>query len=233
MTDPLQHYNEKYGISVSDIKEVVCGALYCAVMLKNGNIGVCSTLRNDINIELHELSHPDFDNINHRVILNAYFNAFLNYRNKYDKTIDIFKGIDFGSYKNIAMIGLFRPLLKKFRENKINISVFDKLETEPFLISMKDLTKYIKNTDAIILTATSIFNRTFLNIIENSGSKSNIFILGPSSTMDHDMFNYRNIKKIFGTIFEKFDNRVITTINSGHGSRHFLPFGRKVFISNS
>ena len=46
MQEPLEYFFEKYGIDLQNIKHIVCGTKYVAVELKNGQIGVCSTLNN-------------------------------------------------------------------------------------------------------------------------------------------------------------------------------------------
>lgn len=227
---PLKHFLKKYSINILNIQKIVCGLKYSAVLLKNGNIGVCANLLNHVNIEIEDLKAPDLNKIEHRIILNAYFNAKLNYLNNYEKSIDIFEDIDYMQYKNIVMIGLFKPLLKKFNENNITINVFDLTKEDQTLIPIKNEIAYIKNADVIILSSTTIFNRTFLNIVNNTGENCDIFLLGPSSLMNRDMFQYKNIKKIFGSIFNPYDDRVLNTIKDGYGTRKFLQFGRKVSI---
>ncbi|MCD4746110.1 MAG: hypothetical protein K8R58_07410, partial [Bacteroidales bacterium] len=75
MEDPLKYLTEKYGIDVLSIKQIVFGKKYIAVMLNNGNIGVCATLLNKININIEDLNKHDINNFQHRIIINAYFNA--------------------------------------------------------------------------------------------------------------------------------------------------------------
>ena len=69
-----------------------------------------------------------------------------------------------------------------------------------------------------------------MEIVNNSGINSDIFLLGPSLIMNKDLFEYRNIKKIFGSIFESYDERVLNIIKQGYGTKQFLPFGKKVVL---
>jgi len=55
-------------------------------------------------------------------------------------------------------------------------------------------------------------------------------MLGPSSILHPEMKRYKNIKQIYGAVFEPNDERVINVIKQGHGTRTFLPFGKKVYI---
>lgn len=228
--EPLKHFVEKYGVNVSNIKKIICGRKYSAVLLKNGNIGVCANLSTNVEVKIENLRTADLNKIEHRIILNAYFNANLNYLNNYKRKFDIFKAIDFKHYKNIIMIGLFKPILKKFDENNINVQVFDLIKKNHKLIPIEKEMETIKKGDAIILSATTIFNNTFMEIVNNSGVNCDIFLLGPSSIMNKDLFEYRNIKNIFGSIFESYDERVLNIIKQGYGTKKFLPFGKKVFL---
>ena len=230
MNEPLKHFVEKYGVHVSNIKKIVCGRKYSAVLLKNGNIGVCANLLTNVEVKIEDLRRADLNKIEHRIILNAYFNANLNYLNNYKKKSDIFEAIDFKHYKNIIMIGLFKPILKNFDENNIKIQVFDLTKKSHKLMPIEKEMETIKKGDAIILSATTIFNNTFMEILNNSGVNCDIFLLGPSSIMNNDLFKYKNIKKIFGSIFESNDERVLNIIKQGYGTKQFLPFGKKVFL---
>lgn len=226
--EPLKHFVKKHGVDISKIGQIACGRRYSAVLLKNGHIGVCANLLKDVKMTIEDLRVPDLNKIEHRIILTAYFNAMLNYANHYEKNLDIFEAVDFRCYKAVVMVGLFKPILEKFNENEIKIHVFDMIKESSGLLPLKDEIEYIKRADAIILTATSVFNGTFMEIVDNTGENCDIFLLGPSAIMDRDMFQYKNIKKIFGAIFRLHDERVLDVIKEGYGTKKFLKFGRKV-----
>jgi hypothetical protein len=226
--DPLRLLLEKYNFNLRKINKLITGAKYTAILLKNGNIGVCANLGYKINTEINTYSNLNLENFSHRIVLNAYFNALLNYSNKLNGIGDIFETINFRRYKQIVMIGLFKPIVKKFQENNIPITVFDYRKSDSFLASNFKQKQYIKEADAIILTSTSIFNSTFLNIINNTNDNCEIFMLGPSSIMTQDILQYKNIKMIFGSNFNKFDRRVLDVIQNDGGTRKFLKFGKKI-----
>jgi uncharacterized protein (DUF4213/DUF364 family) len=228
--EPLKHFAEKYDIDISNIREIACGEKYTAVLLKNGHIGVSANQSNKITIKVEHLKVPDLNRVEQRIVVNAYFNGMLNYSDHYQGTADIFDRINFQVYRNLVMIGLFKPLLEKLRLENINIHVFDMIKKDASLIPEEEKMEYVKKADAIILSASSIANNTFLDIVNSSGVKCDIFLLGPSSILDKDMFGYRNIRRIFGAIFETGDTMVLNSIKQGYGTRMFLPFGKKVFL---
>jgi len=228
MLDPITHYYQKYTYDQSLVKEFISGERYVAVLFNNGNIGVCATLGQIVNPEMPK--KMDLKNSEHRIFLTAYYNALLNYDQVYKEEKDIFEEVDFKKFSNIVMVGNFKPVVKRFQNEKIPLFIFDKKEDEAILEEMKDQMEYIRKADAIILTATSIYNQSFMELVKNTAENASVFILGPSSIMHADMRAYRNVKMIFGSIFEPFDNRVLDLIKANMGTRYFSPFSRKVFI---
>ncbi|MCK4654696.1 MAG: hypothetical protein KAU01_09640 [Candidatus Cloacimonetes bacterium] len=226
-TDPLELLLEKYNFNLRKINKLTTGAKYTAILLKNGNIGVCANLGHKIISQIDKYLNIDLNNFSHRIVLNAYFNALLNYDDEFCKSGDIFEKINFRKYKHIIMIGLFKPIVKKFQENNIPLTVFDYRKSETLITSNSKQRQHLQEADTVILTATSIFNLTFLNITNNTGDNCEIFMLGPSSIMIKEILQYRNIKMIFGSTFKKFDDRVLEIIRNNGGTREFLKYGEK------
>ncbi|MBS3741054.1 MAG: hypothetical protein KGY75_05205 [Candidatus Cloacimonetes bacterium] len=227
----MKQLADKYGFDPKKVKTLVCGKKYSAVMLQNGQIGVCANLFRKFDFNKNDLFNIDFDNIVHRIFINAYFTATLNYRNRKLGSADIFEAIDFHKFSNIVMVGLFRPILNKMQSRGLEVATFDKKQIDRRLLPMQEMKKCISSADSIILTATSIFNKTFYNIVNKTKEGCKIFILGPSSTMSPEILNYKNVEMIFGAVFPLFDEKVLEVIAKGGGTRKFLKLGNKVFIS--
>ena len=232
MQEPIEYFFEKYGIDIQNIKDIVCGEKYVAVILKDGKLGVCATLNNYVNVDIRDLRFPDLKSIPHRIVLNAYFNATFNYQNKYNTQIDIFDEIDFKKYTAIVMIGFFQSLVKKFENEKIDLKIFDKAVQDEKLSDMSEQLKEVAKGDALILSSTSVFNNTFMNLINATNNNCDIYTLGPSTILNNEMFQYRNIKFLFGSVFEPNDVNTMKIIQQGGGTKQFLPFMDKVFLKN-
>ena len=228
MQEPIKHYYNKLGINNSKIKEIICGEKYVAVLLNNGNIGVCSTLKGKVDITINDLQNFDNSSNSHRVVAIAYFNALLNYDREYKKQIDIFNEIDFKEFKNIVMIGYFGSLTEKFKNAAINLSIFDLKSDNDAIIDIKNQKQFLANADVVILTSTSVFNNTFLDIVNSTPKDCRIYTLGPSTILDPDMFSYNNIHTIFGSIFKKNDLELLDIIRNGGGTKTFLHLMKKV-----
>lgn len=229
--EPLKYFLEKYGFDNSKVKSIVAGEKYLGLMLDNGNIGVCATLRIKVEIDsMDNEAFPDLENHNHRLIYTAYLNALLNYRTDYSDEKDIFDFINFGAYNKVVMIGDFRPLVTKFEQSGIEVVVFDLFSDREIVMPIDQREKYLSKADGVILTATSVFNNTFIEITGSVTDKCDIFLLGPTAILDEEMKKYRNVKVIFGTVFGKYDNRILEIIADNQGTRHFQKYAKKVYI---
>ncbi|MBN2664306.1 MAG: hypothetical protein JXR68_11705 [Bacteroidales bacterium] len=229
MSEPIEYFFNKIGFDFVEIKRIVSGKRYLGVMLNNGQIGVCATFGNSFDVNFVKNSNIDLNNFEHRVILNAYYNAKLNYQNPDFIMADMLDIIDFKKFKNIVMIGYFRPIVEKLDKYSIKLNVFDFRDTE-ISLPISEQKKYLSQSDATILTATSLFNNTFKDICENSSG--DIFVLGPSALMSRYLFQFNNVKYIFGSVFTKFDDNVLDIIENNLGTRHFLKIGEKVVLVN-
>jgi len=225
--EPIEKLFNKYKYNYSEINKIIIGKRYCAIKLKNGNIGVCATLKKVYDFDLEQLKNPDTNNYNHRIFIAAYYNAKLNYDNYSDKNTNIIKNILDAKYKNIVMIGHFKPILQTLEDNNVKVALFDYLNNDPRVLPQNQQKEYLKKSDAVILSATSIYNNTFLDITENTSDKCDIFVLGPSSLMHPEIFDYKNIKASYGTIFKNNDNEILEMIHQGDGTRTFMKYAKK------
>ena len=229
-TEPLEFLLSKYKFETKKIEKISTGKKYTAVLLKNGNIGVCANLGNKIIPEKSIYSNYDLTNFSHRIVLNAYLNSLLNYSNNYQNSADIFDVIDFKKYNKIVMLGFFKPVLKKFDDAGIPITIFDLSKHDSALTPLSEKYPILQEANAIILTSTSIFNTTFINSINSTNDSCEIFLLGPSSIMTKELFDYKNIKMIFGSTFGKYDHRILKIIQNDGGTKDFLKFGNKCIL---
>ena len=231
MEEPLKYLYQQLGFQKEEIKEVVIGEKYLAVVLKNGDMGVCAILKNQIEDGISNIEELNLDSPSHRIFYTAWLNAKLNYRNDYSDQKDIFDLIDFLKYDKIVMIGYFKPVAEKLRNAEINFSIFDLYKQDKEIVPLEMQREYVRGADAVILTATSLFNGTFRNIVCNTSPDAcDIFVLGPSAILSRELFKYRNVKNLFGFVFPKDAEKALQVIREGGGTRSFNKFGSKVYI---
>ncbi len=230
--DILQYLFDKAN-KIDSLSEVhfTIGARYVASQNKNGQIGVCATL--NTYVDKDAIQTTDFSNRNFRVMVNAYANATLNYIAKADGHGDIFEVVDFSRFKNIVMIGYFGSLVQKLQARGVSTTAFDIDQSEAPVMPMDKQQEYLSGSDCVILTSTSLGNRTFDGIIAAIPSECSVFMLGPSTPLDDIMFSIPQIKGLFGSIFPLNHNETLNLIANGFGTRDFMCYMQKVYrLSN-
>jgi len=229
--EPITFFLGKDKFDAKRVARYEIGEKYIGIMLDNGNIGVCAILEHEVKPSILISGEPDPDSMNDRIILNAYYNALHNYTETMCGSGDIFDSAGFSKYHEIVMIGGFGSLLEKFSQRGTRIKVFDRLSDEDFLIPMRRQPEILSEADCVILTGTTINNNTFTEIISHTPEVCDIFLLGPSNILSREMFNYRNIKVVFGSRFSNGDQEVLDIIREGHGTKGFLKNLNKVYLS--
>jgi uncharacterized protein (DUF4213/DUF364 family) len=213
------------------VKSITVGERHVCILLNNGNIGVCATLGEklaDQPIEI--LLNPNFLNINHRIIVNAWINACGNYNNALSGNNDIFEAIDFKEVKNLVMIGYFGSLAQKFIDKNINISIFDLDPDDKPVEPIHNQADALKSANCVIITSTTLANNTYADIISQVKPECKTYFLGPSTPLLLSMFNLPSVAGIFGSRFNKFDYQVLSAIENGGGARSFLNRMQKAYI---
>ena len=233
MNDPLELLVKTQGFDPAAIREIVSGSKYCAVVLEDGHLGVCATLGNLVESEPHSLSNPDLGRNSHRIVINAYFNARLNPKADCINNKDILDIDDFREYVSPVMIGLFKPVVKRLREIDVRLAIFDPRhdpEENEDLLPDQLQEEYLRQADAVILSATTIFNRSFSRVVAKTKDSCDIFVLGPSTPLAAELFQHHNVRALFGTVFEPDDQRVLEVIKAGKGTRSFIKFASKAVL---
>ncbi len=228
--DPLEHYLSHWGFDPLRVDSYVAGAKYFALMLDSGNIGISAIYEHLPDDSLLRGATPDLTNMGHRIILNAWFNALLNYDTPVDGDGDIFDVTDFSRYDNIVMIGWFGTLLDKMESYGVKPVVFDRLHDDPVLAPPEMLEESLAGADSLIITGTTISNNTFSGIVSATAAECDTLLLGPSNILHRDMFRYRNIKVIFGSLFRNGDTGLLDLVAMGHGTRELMGNLKKVYI---
>jgi uncharacterized protein (DUF4213/DUF364 family) len=97
---------------------------------------------------------------------------------------------------------------------------------------MSGLRSSLNSADSVIITGTAIFNRTFSELVSLTDDECDIFLLGPSNILHADMFKYRNLKMVFGSVFERYDAEIMVMLREGYSARQFLRERNKVYIKS-
>lgn len=222
-TEAKKAYNfEQIGLTI--------GQRHIAASL-NGNIGLCATL--GINCANAKPNPNSLREIPNRIALNAAINACLNYSEEPSGLGDIFDAIDFKQYHSICMIGYFGSLVQKFSSSGINLNIFDLDRNDVPTIPMELQAQYLRQSDCVIATATTISNGTFDGILSQTPNSSHVYILGPSTPFTSLMFKIPQIRGLFGVRFRPNDTITLKAIANNVHYGDFKRNGQKVFLLNN
>lgn len=233
MKDILYELFLKQKSNLTSPMELVCGEKYFAVLGEQGNLGVCANLENHVILNKEILQNPDFSNYHHRIAVNAWINACLNYQNTYPEEIDIFDKIDFGAYKSVVMVGYFESLATKFRKENIALTIFDLTNKNAQVSPIEEQAAAVSQADIIIITSTTLTNNTLSQIVSLKSSSCKLIMLGPSTPLSYDFASMINVNFLFGATFGPMPQNVIALIESGAGTKRFLPYMKKVYLASN
>jgi len=230
MKDPVLTLFEEYPYHPDKVLASSSGGAYVAIMLINGQIGVCSTLNTAVETDPMMLTNPDLKRHDHRILITAFANAHANYIPENPESGDIFDNVDFSKKKQTVMIGYFPPLVEKFRQEGFSLTVFDKQKDLPDLTPMTQMGEFLGQSDSIILSATSLINSTFGEVISKARQGADIYLLGPSTPLYPSIKNQYNITRLFGMVFKPYDFEILKIIGAGAGTQSFSKKGKKVSL---
>lgn len=224
--DPLVYYLNKTGYNPQIIRRFIMGEKYAIVELTNGHYGVCghtekilsSTIPNKLDLNTNQ----------HRILYVCYLNAWHNKEHVNLPKSSFVESIEKDDYQDIVMIGLFKPLLKRYAERGISPHIFDHNKESENLVPMHKQADYLKKADLVILSATTLGNNTFQGIMQNIGSDTRVAMTGPSSILDADFFQFMPGGIISGMLFTPNTPELLQCIEAGHGTQHFKIYGKKI-----
>ena len=233
MEDILENLFLQFPFESTKIESLIGGEKFIGIMLKNGSIGVASTLSEKMHHDiLKSLANPDFTSYSHRILVNAWVNACVNHTENITGTGDIFEAVSFSKFKNVVMVGYFGSLAQKFNSKDLKLTIFDLNEHEKPVEPIENQQAYIEQADCVILTSTSIANGTFSSLISYIKENCTVYLLGPSTPLSRSVLELFPVKGIFGARFKPFDFEVLNAIEAGGGTRSFLANMQKVYIVN-
>ncbi|MFZ1984230.1 MAG: DUF364 domain-containing protein [Desulfatitalea sp.] len=236
------HFRER--ASITKVTRLCIGLRYTAVTTDTGGMGIAFTYQGSDSCCATKGSYQDFEGRAaiellgrikahmplHRSMALALINA-LNYAEARalpeDATdrgwLDSF-AIEEGT--RVAMVGFFRPLMKKFKERGALVEVLDDGQ------GIGDRTGFYRKldgwADVLLLTSTSIINETTEELLGRLGPAVKVVMLGPSTPMAPAAFRHLPVHMLAGTVPDD-QAAVMKAVRHGEGTPVIHRFSRKVF----
>ncbi len=129
--------------------------------------------------------------------------------------------------EKVAMVGLFSPLVERIRATGAMLTVIEKNPERLELLSKDDKIKALKDCDVAIITATTLLNNTFEEMIGMLGSPRLVALMGPSTPLMPDIFTDTLITHLGGAVVAD-SARVMQIISEGGGTPALRPYLRFV-----
>ncbi len=222
-----------------EVVDVRVGIGYIGVLLDDGTLGLSYTLRDELpptcsvmdkagtfsGLSAYDLATLWFyPGVISSSIGLATLNAIINSKIESNMEGDVTEWFDF-SGKTVGMVGRFNPIIKILKPIVKRLYIFEK---RPFLDAYPDWAArdILPRCDVAIITATTLINRTFLDIVSWAGDAEKI-LLGPSANFSPYILEY--VDMISGT--KPIDTeKILEIISQGGGTRQVLRYAKKLSI---
>lgn len=228
-----------------EVIDIRIGTGYTAVVLDNGKCGLAYTYRSGSSGECgllkeageltgkkaSELIHfyPSHNSIKASIGL-ATINAIVNYDLPGKIEGDVLEAIDISSGDMVGMIGYFAPLIKELEKKTDNIFIFEKKDIkEKYIVSEQEKEKILPNCNVVLLTSTTLVNKTFEPLIELIKNAGNCVLLGPSTPLVPEFFKDKGIHMLSGVEIIDVHN-ILKVVGQAGGMQSFKKYIRKINI---
>jgi hypothetical protein len=130
----------------------------------------------------------------------------------------------------VGMIGDITPVFERIRRHAKECVVFDEGKPGEAGITETALEEdLLPKCDVVILSATSLLNKTFDRMIALSGRAREICVMGPSTPLIPELFRSRGVTLLSGRRFTDPD-RLLQVVSEAGGTRSFGAVSLKVNI---
>ncbi len=221
------------------VEDVRVGIGYIGVLLDDGSLGLSYTLRDELPPTCSVMDKAGtFSGLNAYDLAQLWFypgtisssiglatvNAIINSKVESNMEGDVTEWFDF-SKKVVGMVGRFDPIIKILKPKVKRLYVFEK---RPFLDAYPDWAArdILPECDVAIITATTLINKTFLDIVSWAKDAKKI-LLGPSANFSPYVLEY--VDMISGTK-PVHTRKILEIIGQGGGTRQVLRYARKLSI---
>ncbi|MHC1726986.1 MAG: DUF364 domain-containing protein [Syntrophobacteraceae bacterium] len=238
------HFHDK--AKKTSVSCLLIGLSYTAVATDDGGIGIaftyvsdrhCCSMNRDYRCYEGERATELLSSIKsplplHRSMGLALVNA-LNYHEANGFPEDSTDGLwmdsfGIGTGTRVATVGLFRPLMKNFRDSGALVEVLDDFqgvgERSSFYEKLKEW------AEVLVLTSTSILNDSTEEIINCLAPGVKVVMLGPSTPMVADAFSHLPVHMLAGTVPVDKEG-VLRAIRHGAGTPVIHRFSRKAYLA--
>lgn len=222
----------KEDASIRSIADIRVGIGYTTVLLDDGSCGLTFTFRSElgptcglveeagnlIGVGCEEIVRWAMDtNLVKSAIGLAVINAILQQRLEGFSRGDVIEKIDVRPGDVLGMIGYFKPVMEKFTGRAKQIYVFERNITDDRCL-LPDWAEdiYLPECDVVVITGTTLLNKTMDHILEKSRKAREIVVMGPTASLCPEVFKEHGVTMLAGAAVAD-PQRVLRIASQGGG----------------
>lgn len=119
----------------------------------------------------------------------------------------------------VGMVGMIRPVIKQLKPYRPELYIFDKGKCsfhpdEPDLYPVEKQREIIPECDILILSGTTVINRTIDSLVDMASRAREILVLGSSTPMFPEGFRNSKVTVVAGSAWRYEDKKEIFTLVS-------------------
>lgn len=227
------------------LKDVRAGLGYTCVMLDDGSCGLAYTFRNQLGrccgiiADAGGLIGRGVDetvlwardgNLLKAAIGIASINAVINRMQENWETGNVTSALEAGPDDTLGMVGEFKPILNKVKDKTRANYVFELGAAEGSgLYPSETIPQYLPKCSVVVLTATSVINHTFDQIIPYCAHARQVCIVGPSTTLCPEVFRRYSVTMLAGSVVKE-PEQVLRIVSQGGGTMSMKPAVKQVLV---
>ncbi len=243
--DELIDYGMKLdtGLRVQDVR---IGLGYTAVQIEGGEVGLAYTFRGEAGHtctavkmagELagkpvgHLLAFMKEGDVVSAAVGLATFNALLQRRLPTPEGEDFFPIIQLQAGETVGMVGFFGPVIPLIRKARCELRIFEKnLARGEGLFSPEKIPQKLPECSVVILSATTLINRTFEEVVAYTREARHVVLLGPSTPLVPEVMGRYGVTLLAGMKIVR-PAAVLRIVSEGGGTQRLRGTVEKMVVS--
>ena len=129
----------------------------------------------------------------------------------------------------VGMVGYFGPLVAGLRQQAKALHIFERESGHPEVLPDWAATTVLPKCSVVILSATTLLNRTLDTLLEKCSHARTVALAGPSTPFLPQVFVHRRVTLLSGVQVVDAE-RVLRVVSEGGGTRQFGRAARKLTL---
>lgn len=239
----------QYGLTLASnlhVRDVRIGLGYTAVQVENGGVGLAYTFRGEAGhtctamkmagelagkqADLLLSFMKESDLISAAVGL-ATFNALLQQHLPVSIAEDFFPIVRLRKGERVGMVGFFAPIIPIIKKAGCELFIFERnLKRGEGLFGPEKIPSELPTCDVVILSATTLINHTFEEVVKHAKMAREAVMLGPSTPLTPEVMGHYGVTLLAGMRIVK-PEAVLRIVSEGGGTQRLKGTAQKVVVS--